>query len=359
MTSLLLIGCSLALAAGVVEHKGILVRPEQVLEAGFEKTVGRHHATQVVVLLEDGNEASVLAAGKRLGELGQSLHVWIEVGWNPRLADEHPEWMASLGVHDDWRKRFPDAPRSGKGQVVKAYPWVPIWYRSAFDKQLTRVGDLLAKVPGVAGVYLSDIQAGPASCGCGNDQCRWAVDYKVTATAAAYSDPKTPAEFLERVRALLPGKPIVPVWCVECEREDQLSSNPTTGRCGSVPCFQGLCWREFAHQFTPIVESCDQIAIPAFQAEWNRTAEFQQQPPWIAPVVRAVRELSPKWGGKPARADQIVVVVEGWGPAEKQIENQIRVVQSLGVRGCIVALTRINQSWEPRLVDVPASREQP
>src|SRR5205814_1020593 len=71
-----------------------------------------------------------------------------------------------------------------------------------------------------SGVFLNDLQAGPSSCGCGNDQCRWALDYGAPATA-----PKTPgddaaARAVAEVRTRFPDKAVIPVWVTECETVD-------------------------------------------------------------------------------------------------------------------------------------------
>jgi hypothetical protein len=59
--------------------------------------------------------------------------LWIEVARNPKLATAHPRWMAALGSHEDWQKNFPKFPEPGVAEVAKAFPWVPISYREAFD----------------------------------------------------------------------------------------------------------------------------------------------------------------------------------------------------------------------------------
>ena len=85
-------------------------------------------------------------------------------------------------------------------------------------------------------MFLNDLQAGPSSCGCGNDQCRWALDYGSPPTAA-----KTPGDdFAARIVAELsrgfPGKAVVPVWVTECEPSDLPGAKGGTGLCGGVGC---------------------------------------------------------------------------------------------------------------------------
>ena len=61
------------------------------------------------------------------------------------LATTHPKWMASLGMHEDWHQRFPDSPAPSRGEVAKAFPWVPIGYQQAFNAHRERIARLLAK----------------------------------------------------------------------------------------------------------------------------------------------------------------------------------------------------------------------
>ena len=133
----------------------------------------------VVVPLDDASKRRWQPTAEAVERAGMTLWPWIEVARNPAMADAHPEWMAAIGAHhDDWRRRFPDAPAKKRGEVIKAWPWVPIGYAPAFDAHRQRLNALLGELPGRwAGVFLNDLQGGPLSCGCGNDQCRWALDY--------------------------------------------------------------------------------------------------------------------------------------------------------------------------------------
>src|SRR5437879_10019246 len=113
------------------------------------------------------------------------------------MAAAHPRWMAALGSHEDWQKNFPKFPEPGAGEVAKAYPWVPIGYREAFDAHLARIKALIIRAAGsYRGILLNDLQGGPASCGCGNLQCRWAIDYRVPATATPLAGDDVAARFL-------------------------------------------------------------------------------------------------------------------------------------------------------------------
>ena len=87
----------------------------------------------VLVLDERFEPADYQRAAAIVAASSVRLYYWIEVGRNKDFARDHPEWMASLGSHDDWRNSFPDAPRLNKGEVAKAWPWTPIAYQKAFD----------------------------------------------------------------------------------------------------------------------------------------------------------------------------------------------------------------------------------
>ena len=66
-------------------------------------------------------------------------------------------------------------------------------------------------------MFLNDLQAGPSSCGCGNDQCRWALDYGSPPTAAKTPGDDAAAKIVAELSAGHPGKVIIPVWVTECE----------------------------------------------------------------------------------------------------------------------------------------------
>ena len=96
-------------------------------------------------LMNDSNLLPIKEPRRLSPPSSARLYYWIEVGRNKDFAREHPEWMASLGSHDDWRNSFPDAPRLNKGEVAKAWPWTPIAYQKAFDAHLARIKELLGR----------------------------------------------------------------------------------------------------------------------------------------------------------------------------------------------------------------------
>ncbi len=84
-----------------------LARLEELESAGTN--------TIVFSLTGSSDEAkqAVRAAVDRTERAGLAFAYWIEVARSPELANEHPEWMASLQTHDEWRRLFP------KGSTAK------------------------------------------------------------------------------------------------------------------------------------------------------------------------------------------------------------------------------------------------
>lgn len=81
-----------------------------------------------IVLDERHKATDYRRAAQSLGAAGLDLYYWIEVARNAKVADAHPDWMASLGLHADWHERFPKTPPPKPGEVPKAYRfgWQPV-----------------------------------------------------------------------------------------------------------------------------------------------------------------------------------------------------------------------------------------
>src|SRR5262245_14145230 len=235
--------------------KGLIVEPDAATRTNV--AAWKNEGLNLIVLTLDERfepavyeNAATIAAADSL-----DLYYWIEVGRNPTLAGEHPEWMASFGSHEDWRSRFPDAQPLKDGEVAKVWPWTPIGYHEAFEAQLARIAKLVQRVPAnYRGILLNDLQGGPSSCGCGNLQCRWAIDYHVLSTTAKIDAIDVAAKFVVEVRKLATDREVIPVWTMECEEHDLASENQahggwSTGYCGRVECFNHQCPVKFAEQW--------------------------------------------------------------------------------------------------------------
>ena len=334
--------------------EGVIVEPEAVTRENVRgwKT---EKFQAVVVVLDDRHEAAVLQkAAKAVGDHALDLYYWIEVGRNPTMAREHPEWMASLGMHADWRKQFPRVRPLEKGEVAKAWPWVPIGYQEAFDAHMARINKLLARLPeGYRGLLLNDLQGGPASCGCGNLQCRWAVDYGVPSTATKLKGVDVAAKFVTEISKAAKGKEVIPVWTVECEHEDMATQKQrpkggwSTDLCGNVDCFD-TCRKRFAEQWAALhAGHRGPTGLLLLHREFGRDRkEYGTPGEWIKQGLKYLDE-------QPAKVipqKRLWLVVQGYDVSAAEEAAVRRVAAQVQAGAVLVARTRIDQSYEPRIV---------
>ena len=262
------------------------------------------------------------------------------------MADAHPDWMAAPGGHhDDWRRRFPRAPEAKAGTVIKAWPWVPIGYAPAFEAHSKRFEGLLDGLPGPwAGVFLNDLQAGPSSCGCGNDQCRWAIDYGSTPTAPRTPGDDAAARLVAEVQGRHPGKAIIPVWVTECEMIDLPRVEGSTGYCGGVPCARNDCWPRYARALNPLLKA---TTGPIAVALWREP--FGRDPGWTETALSLFAR--PPRGDVSVAPERTIAVLQGWDKPEPDRARLIAGAERARA-GWVIARARIEQSWEPRLVEL-------
>ena len=331
----------------------VLVEPQAVSTqalAGWKS----ESFSAVAVILDDAVDVTFARTlNSRVAESGMDLYWWIEVARNPTLANAHPRWMASLGSHNDWQKNFPSVRKPGPNEVAKAFPWVPIGYREAFDAHLARIERLLKRLPpGASGILLNDMQAGPSSCGCGNVLCRWALDYHVPSTATKLEGHDVAARFLAEVRKRLGIRKIIPVWTTECETvdlpPDKQDGQRGTGLCGTVGCATGACPEKFRQQWAPLTAGQDgPVALLGLHRALQRTQpQFGGGPAWTTNALAYLDQTAPT---KVPR-DRLWLVVEGASATEEAAARKLAAVAD--VSAVIVARVRIDQSYEPRIISV-------
>jgi hypothetical protein len=324
----------LTAAAQSAPWKGVLVNRAQVTPTAL-RDWKRQQIQAVVLNLDD----SVRAAAYRIESAGLDLYYWIEIGRNPELADTHPDWMASLQGHPEWRRFFPSLPKPAANETVKNYPWVPVLYKEAFDAHLARVAKLLKDQPPPKGIFLNDLQAAPSACGCGNHLCRWTSDYGPIHTATRLPA-SAAANFVKGMAKLSPEAEIIPVWTTECEEQDKEQ------RCAGVGCFAGTCWREYTAQLMPVARQNQTLAaLLPFRA-------VDRDPDWVARALRSFIEMPPKRNGDRVDVNRIIAVLQGWDVSPTEVRVQVRGSQEAGAAGHLLSLMKIEQGWEPRIVQV-------
>ena len=304
----------------------------------------------VVLAIDDDSAEGRLAdreAAQRVAAAGLDLWYWIEIARCPKFADEHPEWMASLQGHLEWRRFFKDFPYPKPGEVVKNYPWVPILYREAFEAHLARVKQLLAARPPAKGILLNDLQGPPSACGCGNPVCRWTADYGPIKTATPLGDDAA-ARFVTEVEKLaVSGARVIPNWTTECEAHDV----ETDALCAGVGCFKGICWKAYTRQLRHVADQSPTIGALLLYKDFGQdTRAYPESAGWIGHALRGFQTLPVQNGGPLIEAPRLLPVLQGWNVTADELAAQETQATTAGAAGFVVALARIDQSWSPRLL---------
>ena len=285
------------------------------------------------------------AAAKRVHQSKLDLYYWIEVARCPELADAHPEWMASLQGHSQWRRLFADAPHPKDNEVIKNYPWVPILNSEAFTAQQDRIRQLLEDRPKPKGVFLNDLQGAPSACGCGNTLCRWTTDYGPIRTATKLGADAA-ARFVDSIRERIPGVSVIPVWTTECEEHDGAQD----GACAGVGCFHGICWKAYSDQLEPVARQNGQLGVLMPYVAFGRDLPiYGERASWIQHAVGTFQAMPPRHNRESVPASKLIAILQGWDVTQDQITAQIRIARASGVADYVVALAKIRQDWEPRV----------
>ena len=339
-------------------RQAVLVNPTDVTLDNIEAWRREGFTAIVTVIDERFSPGIYRTAGSLIEQQGWQHYHWVEVGRCPLLADEHPRWMAALGMHTDWQAKFAGSRRPGAGEVAKAYPWVPIGYQATFEAHVARIEKLLERaVPGYRGLLLNDLQGGPAACGCGNVRCRWALDYHVPPTAGEQVGDDAAARFLDRVGRLAPGKELIPIWTTECEAIDLPGVQHGTGLCGKVECAHTTCPKAFARQWRSLVEAHDgPIGLLALHRELQQPRPRQEpRPAWAAWPLQYVEQI-----GKTAELEQISrqrlwIVVEDWEVPADEAQAVHDVLSPQHPAMVVKARVRIDQSFVPKIIPADAT----
>ncbi len=324
--------------------RAALLAATQVSSARIQ-TLKEEHCNAVALLLDETDTEKQAAAASQIRGNGLDLYYWIEIGRNPALADAHPEWMASIQTHPEWRRFFTNFPALKTNEVVKNYPWVPVLYQETFPVHLERVRRLLGGKPNPSGIFLNDLQGAPSACGCGHHLCRWTTDYGPIKTATRLPNDAA-SKFVLEVQKLSPGAKVIPVWTTECEEQDKETF------CAGVGCFKGTCWREFTAQLTPLAEASPIIGALLPYKSFQREADnYGPSAGWIAQALGLFAKMPLRYGTNGVPADRLIAVLQGWDVTPQEIQNQLGQAEKTGAAGEVVSYIPIEQSWSPSVFD--------
>ena len=325
--------------------KGVLYHRDQLAELEAQDLQKSGFDTLVLNVAEAWSPTE--AERTQLNQIeaaGLQLALWIEVARDQTLADRHPEWMASIQGHPEWRRSHPTFPKVTKEQIVKVYPWVPIAYREAYEAQLSKTERILTQWPEAKLVFLNDIQGAPSACGCGHPLCRWTTDYGPKKTATRLGNDFA-ARFVASVKKMRSGLDVVPVWATECEEGDK------PGLCAGVGCYNGACWREWSAQLEPLAAVSPMIGALFLEQTFQRS---EIGPDWLTAIPASFSKMQKRYDRPEIGANRLIAVVEGWqSGADVQWRRKREQLESAGISSFIVARTKIEQGWEPRVFELP------
>ena len=304
--------------------------------------------TVVLVVGAQSTDEAVLAAAQQVRSQGLQLGYWFEIGRDEALANAHPEWVASLQGHEEWQQQH-GAHALAVGEVVQAWPWVPIAYAEVFAVQRDRLAARLAALPPADFVFLNDLQGPPSACGCGNVLCRWATDYtlggRVPLRSATPLGNDAAARFVCEVAAMVPQSLVIPVWVTECEEADTVKD----GACHGVGCYGGACWREFDAQWAPLRAAAPQVALLlAYRAFGRDLPRFGGTAGWVEFAIEHLRAREKKQHARELLGESRLAVVEGWS-VDADVGAQCAHARAAGVTSVLVSRTPIDQSLVPRV----------
>jgi hypothetical protein len=291
-------------------------------------------------------EAEAETVGRALAAAraaGLEPYLWIEVARDEAAARAHPEWL-SEPQHTEWLELFPEQDWTGRRAVV--YPWICVNNRAVFDYALDRVARLVKAVrEPFAGVFLNDIQGGPAGCGCGNDLCRsWDNSPGEKIAPSPYERPETffSVVFLHALRRRLPGTALVPIICEECETGITMdgieSPDDVLGECHGVPCRP--CSTDYYPRLIDSLRDEPRVGLLSFYKLWRRNVPlWGPEAGWVGAVLRRYHERDP--------AQQLISVLQGWDVTDAELAAQIAQSRAGGSAGTLVCGSMIDQSFWP------------
>lgn len=299
---------------------------------------------QLVINIQSSPTNSQLRALQRLKEHDLEVWYWIEIARDEQMAAQHPEWMASIQGHPEWRRFHPNFPKETQGEVVKVFPWVPVFFEGAFEAHFEKVNDLLEQWPSAKGVFLNDLQGAPTACGCGHTLCRWTTDYgpKTTARNLGHT---APAQFIKRVMEAHPDMECIPVWTTECEAHDKDSL------CAGVGCYNGACWREWSKQLAPISQATTHLAALLTYKELQRDLDvYGTRAGWIPKAIDSFASESKRFNHPAVPPERLIGILQGWNTTPEEETAQIRHLEKSGTHGFILSKMPITSEWEPRIL---------
>ena len=159
---------------------------------------------------------------------------------------------------------------------------------------------------------------------------------------------------MSAVATLAPKSRVIPVWTTECEAMDKEVF------CAGVGCFAGLCWKEYTAQLMLVASRFDALGVLLLFRSFDRNLpRYGSTGGWVKHGLNSFVEMPPKWQGTAVPIKTLIPILQGWDVTPAEQQAQIRQSQEAGVGSYVMAVTKIDQSWEPRIVKVQDSSLPP
>ena len=122
--------------------------------------------------------------------------------------------------------------------------------------------------------------------------------------------------------------------------------------CAGVGCYKGTCWKVSSRQLTPLATQNENLGALLLYKEFRQDGpHYKGQAGWIGHALKhGFIEQQAKNAGAQVSTSRIFAVLQGWGVSDEEVQAQIDQACTAGAAGYVVALARIDQSWQPRMV---------
>ena len=319
----------------------VAVHPRQVNATLVQKWSKLNY--EFALVIEDAGDETQAAIKRIVQSTGQVDYLF-EVARSPQMAKKHPEWMASIQGHHEWMRHHKEIRKPGKDEVVKVFPWVPIFSREPFAAHVNRISELIKDLPAPRRVWLNNIQGAPSACGCGHPLCRWTSDYGPLQSTTPIGN-EAPAQFVEQVKKRAKLNNVIPILTSECEAEDQHTV------CGGVGCFKGICWKAFTAQLDAVAKETKHVGVACFYKALQRDLpRYKEKAGWIRYAVESFEKMPKVRNGRGLKADRLVPVLQGWNVSDEELQQQLLVAERLKPAGIMICLAKLDQSWSPHII---------
>jgi hypothetical protein len=110
----------------------------------------------------------------------------------------------------------------------------------------------------------------------------------------------------------------------------------------------------------PVVSRFDALGVLLLFRSFERDLpRYGSTGGWVKHALNSFVEMPPRWQGTAVPIKTLIPILQGWDVTPAEQQAQIRQSQEAGAGSYVMAVTKIDQSWEPRIVKVQDSSLPP